>query len=158
MLSVSISSILPFTSSLFWLLYLHAIRHLHLLLPRLFPCSSPTAPFLAFRSEVKITSERTFLTAFIHSICSVTMPFHFPDSNNHCLKLPCSFTDSSLNCKLPEGRKLITSTKNFRYMWKEGSNLVWSYDKPKQHIKKQRHHFADKGPYSQSCGFSSSHV
>ena len=25
-------------------------------------------------------------------------------------------------------------------------------------IKKQRHHFADKGPYSQSYGFSSSHV
>ena len=23
---------------------------------------------------------------------------------------------------------------------------------------KQRHHFADKGPYSQSCGFSSSHI
>ena len=30
--------------------------------------------------------------------------------------------------------------------------------KPKQHIKKQRHHFANKGPYSQSCGLSSSHV
>ena len=28
-----------------------------------------------------------------------------------------------------------------------------SYDKPRQHIKKQRHHFADKGPYSQSYGF-----
>ena len=25
-------------------------------------------------------------------------------------------------------------------------------------IKKQRHHFADKGPYSQSYGFSSSHI
>ena len=33
-----------------------------------------------------------------------------------------------------------------------------SYDKPRQHIKKQSHHFADKGPYSQSYGFSSSHV
>ena len=33
-----------------------------------------------------------------------------------------------------------------------------SYDKPKQHIKKQRYYFADKGPYSQSYGFSSSHV
>ena len=33
-----------------------------------------------------------------------------------------------------------------------------SYDKPRQHIKKQRHHFADKGPYRQSYGFSSSHV
>ena len=32
------------------------------------------------------------------------------------------------------------------------------YDKPRQHIKNQRHHFADKGPDSQSYGFSSSHV
>ena len=31
-------------------------------------------------------------------------------------------------------------------------------DKSRQHIKKQRHYFADKGPYSQSYGFSSSHV
>ena len=29
---------------------------------------------------------------------------------------------------------------------------------PSQHIKKQRHHFANKGPYSQSYGFSSNHV
>ena len=29
---------------------------------------------------------------------------------------------------------------------------------PRQHIKKQRHYFADKGPSSQSYGFSSSHV
>ena len=29
---------------------------------------------------------------------------------------------------------------------------------PRLHIKKQRHHFADKDPYSQSYGFSSSHV
>ena len=33
-----------------------------------------------------------------------------------------------------------------------------SYDKPRQHIKKQRHYFADKGPSSQSYGFWSSHV
>ena len=33
-----------------------------------------------------------------------------------------------------------------------------SYDKPRQHIEKQRHHFADKGPCSQGHGFSSSHV
>ena len=33
-----------------------------------------------------------------------------------------------------------------------------SYDKPRQHIKKQRNHFADKGLYSQSYGFSSNHV
>ena len=33
-----------------------------------------------------------------------------------------------------------------------------SYDKPRQHIKKQRCYFANKGPSSQSYGFSSSHV
>ena len=33
-----------------------------------------------------------------------------------------------------------------------------SYDQPRQHSKKQRHYFADKGPSSQGYGFSSSHV
>ena len=33
-----------------------------------------------------------------------------------------------------------------------------SYDKPRQHIKKQRHYFANKGSYSQGYGFSSSPV
>ena len=33
-----------------------------------------------------------------------------------------------------------------------------SYDQPRQHIKKQRHYFANKGPSSQSYGFSSIHV
>ena len=28
-----------------------------------------------------------------------------------------------------------------------------SYNQPRQHIKKQRHHFANKSPYSQSYGF-----
>ena len=33
-----------------------------------------------------------------------------------------------------------------------------SYDQLRQHIKKQRHYFANKGPSCQSYGFSSSHV
>ena len=33
-----------------------------------------------------------------------------------------------------------------------------SYDKHRQSTKKQRHHFADKDPYSQGYDFSSSHV
>ena len=37
-------------------------------------------------------------------------------------------------------------------LWKK------SYDKPRQPIKKQRHHFANKGPSSQSYSFSSRHV
>ena len=33
-----------------------------------------------------------------------------------------------------------------------------NYDRPRQGIKKQRHHFANKVLYSQSYGFSSCHV
>ena len=33
-----------------------------------------------------------------------------------------------------------------------------NYDPPREHIKNQRHYFADKGPLSQSYGFSRSHV
>ena len=36
--------------------------------------------------------------------------------------------------------------------WKE------SYDQRRQHIKEQRHYFANKGPSSQGYGFSSGHV
>ena len=36
--------------------------------------------------------------------------------------------------------------------------LVKGNDKPRQHIKKQRHYFAYKGLSSQSYGFSSNHV
>ena len=36
--------------------------------------------------------------------------------------------------------------------WKE------SYDQPRQHIKKQRHYFANKGLSSQGYGFSTGHV
>ena len=42
--------------------------------------------------------------------------------------------------------------------WKTLGPWKKSYDQPRQHIKKERHYFANKGPSSQSCGFSSSHV
>ena len=38
------------------------------------------------------------------------------------------------------------------YFWKEG------YDQPRQHIKKQRHYFVNKGPSSQGYSFSSGQV
>ena len=41
---------------------------------------------------------------------------------------------------------------------RESSELLVCYDQPRQHIKKQRHYFADKGPSSQGYGLSSSHV
>ena len=39
-----------------------------------------------------------------------------------------------------------------RLLWKK------SYEQPRQHIEKQRHYLANKGPSSQGYGFSSSHV
>ena len=41
---------------------------------------------------------------------------------------------------------------------KDTCSLEKSYDQPRQHIKKKRHYFANKGPSSQSYGFSSSYV
>ena len=42
--------------------------------------------------------------------------------------------------------------------FKDTCSLEESYAQTRQHIKKQRHYFADSGPSSQSYGFSSSHV
>ena len=42
--------------------------------------------------------------------------------------------------------------------WKTLAPWKKSYDQPRQPIKKQRHYFVNKGPSSQSYGFSSNHV
>ena len=54
----------------------------------------------------------------------------------------------------PKSLQMVTADMKLKDIchWKK------SYDKPRQHIKKQRHYFANKGPSSQSYGFSSSHV
>ena len=52
----------------------------------------------------------------------------------------------------------ITVDSDCSHKIKTVSLLKKRYDKPRQHIKKQRHYFANKGPSSQSYGFSSSHV
>ena len=41
---------------------------------------------------------------------------------------------------------------------KDAYSLEGSYDQPRQHIQKQRHYFANKGPSTQGYGFSSGHV
>ena len=50
--------------------------------------------------------------------------------------------------------QMVTSSMKLKMLapWKK------SYHQPRQHIKKQRYHFANKGLPSQSYGFSSSHV
>ena len=53
----------------------------------------------------------------------------------------------------PKSLQMVASAMKLKdASWKK------SYDKPGQHIQKLRHYFADKGPSSQSYGFSISHV
>ena len=46
----------------------------------------------------------------------------------------------------------------FQYYLKMFAPWTKGYDRPRQHIKKQRHYFTNKVPSSQNYGFSSSHV
>ena len=55
--------------------------------------------------------------------------------------------DSRLNTDINCSHEIKTLTT-----WKE------SYDQPRQHVKKQRHYFANKAPSTQGYGFSSAHV
>ena len=53
----------------------------------------------------------------------------------------------------PKSLQMVISAMKLKdTAWKE------TYDKPRQHIKKQRHYFANKGLSSQGYGFSSGHV
>ena len=49
---------------------------------------------------------------------------------------------------------MVTAAMNL----KDAHSLEEKLYKPRQHIKKQRHYFAKKGPSSQGYGFSSDHV
>ena len=52
----------------------------------------------------------------------------------------------------------IPADGDYSHELKDACSLEESYYQPRQHIQKQRHYFANKGPSSQSYGFSSSHV
>ena len=54
----------------------------------------------------------------------------------------------------PESLQMVIAAMKL----KDACSLQESYDQPRQHIKKQRHYFANKGPSSQSYGFSGSHI
>ena len=54
----------------------------------------------------------------------------------------------------PKSLQMMTAAMKLKdaCSWKKSS------DKPRQHIQKQRHYFANKGPSSQLCDFYSNHV
>ena len=52
----------------------------------------------------------------------------------------------------PKSLQMVIAAMKLKDAWKE------SYDQPRQHIKKKRHYFVNKGLSSQGYGFSSGHV
>ena len=60
----------------------------------------------------------------------------------------------TLSLGAPKSLQMVTAALKLKglALWKK------SYEQPRQHIKKQRHYFTNKGPSSQSYGFSSSHA
>ena len=54
----------------------------------------------------------------------------------------------------PKSLQMVTAAMKLKMLtpWKK------SYDEPRQHIRKQRHFFANKCPTSQNYGFFSSHI
>ena len=80
----------------------------------------------------------------------------------HSTLLTCSAASMTLN--LDNFLNLVLSNGGYLFclfllfMGLSTCSLEESYDQPRQHIKKQRHYFANKGLSSQSYGFSSSHA
>ena len=66
----------------------------------------------------------------------------------------CPTPSDPMDCSLPGSS--VHGTLQARAL--EWGAIALSADQPRQHIKKQRHYFANKGPSSQGYGFSSSHV
>ena len=56
----------------------------------------------------------------------------------------------------PKSMQMVAVAMKLKDTCSLEENVV--YDQPRQHSKKQRHYSANKGPSSQSCGFSNSHV
>ena len=54
----------------------------------------------------------------------------------------------------PKSLQMVTAAMKL----KDAYSLEGECDQPRQHIKRQRHHFVNKGPSSQGYGFSSGHV
>ena len=54
----------------------------------------------------------------------------------------------------PKSLQMVTAAMKLKALasWKK------MYNQPRQHIKKKRHYFTNKGPSNQGYGFSSSHV
>ena len=60
----------------------------------------------------------------------------------------------TLFLEAPKSLQMVTESMKL----KDAYSLKESYDQPREHIKKQRHYFANKAPSGQGYGFPSGHV
>ena len=83
------------------------------------------------------------------------IPYNVPTALLHTGFLPASVTlKDSVGSKITAGgRKETADTK-----LEDDCFLEETYGKPRQYVKRQGHHFANKGPFSQGCGPSGSHI
>ena len=91
-------------------------------------------------TEVWITSEMTLL--------------HPLDKESFELRKPFYTGRGTEDLEAPKSLQMVIAAMKL----KDTYSLEGKHDQPRQHIQKQRHYFAKKGPSSQGYGFSSSHV
>ena len=60
----------------------------------------------------------------------------------------------TLYFEAPKSLQMVTAAMKL----KDAYSLEENYDQPRQHIKKQRHYFANKDPSSEGYGFPNSRV
>ena len=89
----------------------------------------------------------TFIPSFFNS--------HFIYCHLYCNGFEVKVEIKTHNCSwAPKSMWMVTAAMKLKML----PPCKKSYDKPRQCIKNQKHHFVDKGPSSQSCDLSSNHV
>ena len=93
------------------------------------------------------------------------LPFHFSlscigEGNGNPLQRSCLENPRDGGAWWAAVYGVAQSRTRLKRLSSSSSSTPWkeSYDPPRQHIEKQRHYFANKGPSSQGYGFSNSHV
>ena len=93
----------------------------------------------------------------------MTLIFFFEFSSFSKFSIVCIFYNQMLHAVLLFFFNYFGCTKRI-FVATHGLSLVVThglscpYDQPRQHIKKQKHYFVNKGPSSQGYGFSSTRV
>ena len=104
---------------------------------------------------------QTNKTEFLHSARSQIYLFlHF--FSRKMLQVPCLLSFVWFSCKLANVILTVAIAALDSFLKSLFPiclfYICFLYDQPRQHIKKQRHHFANKGPSSQGYCFPSHHV